>query len=99
MTTNLAPCFEVVLLVDMFVVGRVQPDLVNLHQRINCARKARQRVSLKNNLQALAVKFMWKVEPISGNGFQISGGNIACENKLEHNLAIFNMILRSKLWK
>ncbi len=36
--------------VDMLVIGRVKADLMDLHQRIDRAGKAGQRVCLKNNL-------------------------------------------------
>ena len=44
------------LLVNMLVVGWMEPNLMNLHEGINGPRKASKGVRLKDDLEALSVK-------------------------------------------
>ncbi len=64
------------LLKNVLVIGRVQSDLVDLHQRIDGSGKAGQSVCLENNLQTLAMKLVRKVNPILCNRFEIARSDV-----------------------
>ena len=74
---NLPPCLEIVLFIDVLVIRRMEANFVDLHQRINSARKSRQSMRLKNDFQTLSVEFVREVEPISCHSFQVAGGDIS----------------------
>ena len=66
------------LLVNMLVVGWMEPNLMNLHEGINGPRKASKGVRLKDDLEALSVKVVRQVEPIRSNRLQLTSCDVSC---------------------